>query len=321
LLPAVQAAREAARRSQCSNNLKQLGLSIHNYHDTYKVMPFRQGGTAGGGSNGERISGYVPLLPFFEQEPLYEQIAGGAGGAYNPFGPVPWDGGFPPWEAKLGGLLCPSDGVSGDFNPSDVQPANYVFSVGDYTSWAHDETSRGPFTYRRTYPFAKVKDGLSNTIAMSERCIGRGRAQMILGGTVVNRSSAVPSNPANNNPVDCLATVGPNGMYIGGLDYRDWASQRWPDGATAFRVMNTILPPNGPTCNEGAWDGNRILAPPTSYHPGGVNALVCDGAVRFISETVDTGNLASGSVTQGPSPYGVWGALGSKDGGESVPMP
>lgn len=97
LLPAVQAAREAARRMQCSNNLKQLSLALHNYHDTYKTFVYRSGGTCcssvGGlqNSNRARLSGFVPLLPFYEQGPLYDRIV--AGDAANPpHGPHSWSG-------------------------------------------------------------------------------------------------------------------------------------------------------------------------------------------------------------------------------------
>src|SRR5512143_367601 len=77
LLPAVQAAREAARRSQCTNNLKQLGLALHNYHDTHQMFVYRKGGTTGGSatqSNQGRLSGFIPLLPYWEQRPMYDRI-------------------------------------------------------------------------------------------------------------------------------------------------------------------------------------------------------------------------------------------------------
>ncbi len=79
-------------------------------------------------------------------------------------------------------------------------------------------------------------------------------------------------------------------------------------------MINTILPPNGPTCLRTTSGMEQMLVPPTSYHPGGATMLWCDGAVSFISETIDTGNLALGSVSAGNSPYGVWGAMGSKGG-------
>jgi prepilin-type processing-associated H-X9-DG protein len=89
--------------------------------------------------------------------------------------------------------------------------------------------------------------------------------------------------------------------------------------------FNTILPPNSIGCRcGGPWGGgcctecgNDIVLPPDSYHPGGVNGMMADGSVRFVSDTVDTGNLASPPVTTGPSPFGVWGAMGSRAGGES----
>jgi len=318
LLPAIQAAREAARRSECTNNLKQLGIALHNYHDTHGTLPHRQGGTGGPTwrDNGDRASGFVCLLPFLEQAALHEQIKDGVAG-FPPWGPVPWDSGYQPWLQRIPALLCPSDAAHEQLT-TGVQPTNYCFSTGDWTPWGHDTATRSPFAYRRGYKFRAITDGLSTTIAMSERCIGID-SQLIRGGIVLNRSSAVPSNPANNNPVDCLATLGAGGRYINGLTLRgDWAGRRWPDGNTAFTTFNTILAPNGPTCNEAAWDGNRILQPPTSYHPGGVLVLMCDGSVNFTDESIDTGDLSAGSTYSGPSPYGVWGALGSRVGGEAT---
>jgi prepilin-type processing-associated H-X9-DG protein len=82
--------------------------------------------------------------------------------------------------------------------------------------------------------------------------------------------------------------------------------------------FNTILPPNsiGATNYSSEWGSEHIL-PPDSRHPGGVNAMMADGSVRFVSETIEAGNPASAGVTQGLSPFGVWGAMGSKAGGET----
>jgi prepilin-type N-terminal cleavage/methylation domain-containing protein len=99
LLPAVQAARESARRSQCSSQLKQLGVALHNYHDVNKVFPPRRGGSATGVTsfwgNADRRSAFVALLPFIEQQPLFDKIeAGGfadtSGNVFGPGGPVAW---------------------------------------------------------------------------------------------------------------------------------------------------------------------------------------------------------------------------------------
>jgi prepilin-type processing-associated H-X9-DG protein len=101
------------------------------------------------------------------------------------------------------------------------------------------------------------------------------------------------------------------------------AGLRWADGNVGFTAVNTVLPPNSPSCQTGTWDGDDGLYPPTSYHPGGVNGAMADGSVRFLSDNIDTGNLAAPAPTalMDSSPYGVWGALGSRMGGESIRLP
>src|SRR5262249_6699496 len=101
LLPAVQQAREAARRSQCKNNLKQLGLALHNYHEQYKVFCNSRGGPNDGSGRQGDESGMVQLLPFIDQAPLYQQIP-------STVPNVCWDTGFAPWRAQIGVFLCPS---------------------------------------------------------------------------------------------------------------------------------------------------------------------------------------------------------------------
>ena len=80
----------------------------------------------------------------------------------------------------------------------------------------------------------------------------------------------------------------------------------------------TVLPPNSGACTSAAGDVYASIISPSSYHPGGVLGAMADGSVRFLSDLIDSGNLAFADVTSGPSPYGVWGALGSKSGGEVV---
>ena len=210
LLPAVQAAREAARRMSCSNNVKQLGLAMHNYHDTYKQLPVHRGGTwdevttwpmaSNSAHNNFQLSVLVGILPFVEQQPLWEQISnplvtptqnGGFGSATNPwpkFGPtVDNRAQYTPWITEVGTFRCPSD-------PGSGLPAygrtNYGASLGDtaftpngeFLWWDHatrqidpspgwpDPTKcfRGMFVGRRTTRFRDVLDGLSSTIMMGE---------------------------------------------------------------------------------------------------------------------------------------------------------
>ncbi len=336
LLPAVQAAREAARRAQCSNNLKQIGLALHNYHDTNKVFCFGEGGTNGGGcgpSNCYRISGWTRLLPFMEQQPLYDtissQFTSANGTVYSAWGPHPWESNqYTPWYTQVEGLLCPSDPNGTMERPGqDRGKNNYVLSRGDLirsnrAPWdqRRKSRSRGPFTHRLHMAIRDITDGTSNTIAGSERCIAdytRGVKTSVarnLGGQL------------DDNPYLCLAQVDANNENTSSVA-TGWSGTRWCDGIPTFTGMTTVLPPNGPTCIQASWDGEWGIFTPSSYHPGGVMVGMLDGSVRFISETIDAGDPtlpSPGSDTLGhdtvgiPSPYGVWGALGSRKGGETV---
>ncbi len=318
LLPAVQAAREAARRSQCTNHLKQLGLALHNYHDTFGCFTFRQGGTTQGSSdyNWGRRSGFVGLLPFMEQAPLYQKISGALtenGTTYHAWGPAPWDGNYTPWKAQVPTLLCPSD-PRGTKGSSDTGRTNYRFCMGDtINDNTGSSNNRGLFAYISVSRFRDVTDGTSNTLAMSERGIGSGAGQKILSGVATGIASV------DTNPTLCLNTRGSNGEYKSGVSTRDGSGTRWCDGVPLYTGFTTVLAPNAPSCMyDTNWDGNWGIFSPTSYHPGGVNGVMADGAVRFFSETINAGNPAASQVTSGVSPYGVWGALGTKAGGEVV---
>ncbi|MEN6495796.1 MAG: DUF1559 domain-containing protein, partial [Thermoguttaceae bacterium] len=316
LLPAVQAAREAARRSQCTNHLKQLGLALHNYHDTFGCFPPRQGGTFESTKNWERRSGFVGMLPFMEQTPLYQKISSPLtenGTTYPAWGPPPWDGSYTPWDAQVPGLLCPSvpNNAKG---ATDTGRTNYMFSVGDTINNASNLLkTRGLFALRNVSKFRDITDGTSNTIAMAERAVGYGQAQRTVGGVAVNIASV------DQNPTLCLATRGTNGMYQSSVSTKDWSGMRWCDGVMVYTGFNTVLPPNSPHCMySDSWDGNWGIFNASSLHPGGANGAMADGSVRFFSETINAGNPALAETTSGPSRYGVWGALGTKDGGETV---
>ncbi|HEX6984450.1 MAG TPA: DUF1559 domain-containing protein [Planctomycetaceae bacterium] len=336
LLPAVQQAREAARRTQCKNNLKQLGLALHNYHDVYGMFVPRKGGTDDGNggcpadrtkANCLRLSGFAPLLPFIEQAPLYEQIKNGdPAGGVPPNGPAAWLS-WNPWNVTLPGLLCPSDGRA-----VTIRQSNYVFSVGDtvvdnLNRWdvrgmfgrSYRNSSGG--TFNGASSFATVTDGTSNTVALSEHLredlgIRAGNQIAVKVGYAMNQGGL------RNNPGICKATVGADGYYLASVQAKARHGLVW-DGQMERLGFTTIIGPNGPGCAEAAdvnADNNHVVIPPTSNHTGGVNVLLADGSVRFISDNIDTGNLAAPSLTAlgGASPYGVWGALGTKAGGEAI---
>ncbi len=321
LLPAVQQAREAARRMQCSNQLKQLGLALHNYHDTYGTfVPRKQGTTQGTVHNSGRASGFIGLLPFIEQSAMYDAImAGDPANDIPPGGPSAWTG-WAPWNIPPAMLLCPS---ASSENPR-TDATNYVFNMGDHIQGNRDGTNlRGVFQSRIGVGFKDVVDGSSNTLAMSERLYTYFTLGTKSGQVSVKHGTATGFSGLASNPSQCSAAA--DGQF-----YSDPASLKgrsgwaWRDGQAEKVGFTTVLPPNAPSCIDDAnenGDGSNTIMPPTSNHPGGVMTLFCDGSVTFISETIDTGDLTAATVTSGRSPYGVWGAMGSKSGGESYAKP
>lgn len=319
LLPAVQQAREAARNSQCKNNLKQLGIALHNYHETFGCFPYGEGRP---GDGGIRYSGFVGMLPYCDQGSLYNQISD------NGFRIAPWDGAQVAFTKKVPTFLCPSNT---NYDPGGIGKSSYAFSRGDST-WDHNEwTGNGRRGFRGMFSgnsfvstVAGATDGLSNTIAMGERIIASGGGSRLLdGGTEVNVGATMRDNPSV-----LLARVTNNSYTSGAVGH--WGGTRWPDGAPAFTGMTTVLGPNKGSFTQGGWDGEDGVYEPSSLHTGGVNLLMGDGAVRFVGEAIDTGNLTCINpdnpnaatppcpTTFGASPYGVWGALGSKAGGDKV---
>ncbi|AMV35165.1 Type II secretion system protein G precursor [Pirellula sp. SH-Sr6A] len=333
LLPAVQAAREAARRMQCSNNMKQLGLSMFNYESAYKKFPARMYGTTGttGTSvttntgnilhNSGRVCGFVALLPFFEQGNMANQIdAGDLANGVQPGGPR-GDLSWAPWNRVPPTLRCPSDG---GINPT-AKHMSYALSVGDQvTGLNNNGANRGMFGRMFWRTIGQITDGTSNTVGISELlCQGPtgngGQNGFAAAANNVRVTLAYANNVSGLGASPILCRSVHNGRFFNaGTIVYGRRGINWTDGPASYCAFNTVGAPNSAGCAEaGTWgDQANMVLPASSNHTGGVNAAMCDGSVRFFSNSIDTGNLALAQPSGGASVYGVWGALGSATGGD-----
>jgi prepilin-type N-terminal cleavage/methylation domain-containing protein/prepilin-type processing-associated H-X9-DG protein len=357
LLPAVQAAREAARKMSCGNNMKQLGLGMHNYHSAYNQLPPGKGGSWLPGAGQERkcnlnnLSALVPILPFIEQQALWELIS-------NPYtnpttmerfpgmGPTPSlvpTADYAPFASQVGTYRCPSDPIV----LQNYGQTNYAVCWGDSSSRVANtgtpSEKRGMFIPSQASNyfngnrsdtggrrFSEVSDGLSNTIMMGEIALSAGTRELV--GNVV-----IGTNSANNNPVvnNCLRTVDPaNPLFyfqtdaeiiaVGGTALLPDVAHggNWADGNVKNTGFNTMIPPNGPSC-VGGTETNAVVTTTSRHAGGGVHVLMADGGVRFVTNSVDSGNKMSPDNTQfraKQSVYGVWGAAGSIGGSETLTL-
>lgn len=358
LLPAVQAAREAARRSQCSNQMRQLGIALQTFHDTYKRLP-NEGWeknwlayTHPNVNSGQRMHGvdvysiHASLLAFSEQKPMHDvligclQKAAEVGDNDYYYTPQPWGGKLihdaagkeiqDPFCTLIPLLCCPSDGnTSSQTSKTSAAPSNYVYNFGDGFA-AYDWAARGPFldSRRGSRGLEYAQDGTSNTLCVSESCASNSsgndtkvKSAFYYGDSGFRQGKLRPS--------DCLDQRGSNGMLRDTSNVRA-RCRRWGDCRNTWTIFNTMLPPNAPSCmtNDEAW----ALHTPSSNHSGGVNVCMLDASVRFVSDSVnagkpglylgeDNGWNGDGYAYSGPSTYGVWGAMGSACGGETVTLP
>ena len=350
LLPTIVKRRHASRASACSNNLRQIGLGFHNYHSAYKQLPWATGGTTGNSapelSNGGRLGPFVGLLPFLEQQQLWEMISNpyvnpNTGQAFPPMGPVPWYAPtkYEPWGMSPEIYHCPGDGPAQDLSsaPKTVYSlasalgssttSNYVACYGDGTLLQAEQdatetvfvrrrkaANRGIFKPGERTKFRDTLDGLSYTIFFSEVVASRVRRP---GSSEVIRDVIGISK----NPSLCL-----DAAQSGDREF--WPFGRgaiWADGFLPISGFQTILPPNSPSCTSDLGIEDTISSA-SSAHAGGVHVLMGDGSVRFASNTIDTGDLTSPGVYKQPeylpagakSPYGLWGALGTRANAEPI---
>ncbi len=332
LLPAVQAAREAARRMQCVNNLKQIGLGLHNYHSVNEVFPM------GGSKNG--YSGFYNLsvswsnwsaagqmLPFLEQGPLFSAInfvrcPESADGVAEPINSTVT-------LMNLNMFLCPSDPNAGRFCNNSYFACYGTSTANNYVNEGEGHNGgNGMFGMRVSFGIRDAVDGSSNTVAYAEGLQGDGRGN--------GRGGVTPSSHYRGNGV---MGVNPNSsdpdFYDGGganyptvqlalqqcqdewlnksstkiVDYRGW---RWSSGVSGYSMFNMMQTPNDSVytfngcrlaCGPGCAMDNSTSYQASSAHPGGVNTLFADGSVKFVKDSVARP---------------VWWALGTRAGGEFV---
>ena len=395
LLPAVQAAREAARRTQCGNHLKQLGLGLHTFHDTYGELPTFNCSKAGkriATSKGVAIDSIfsnpwyarvfswpAQILPFIEQPALYDAIhyLQTIPGYSGTTGYTPWNGNavindLPnPNCSSISVFLCPSDpNTKNRPNAAGADEINghgrlsYHGCMGDTFTRSINNTEYGVAAYNgmdtrgaiisghsTVIGMESIIDGTSNTIALGEVAIsdydGTSGVRAI-GGVLAYTSNNTfggggsgPSASAGRNTIMSYMAGGREIAAGNALDVNAITStgqvggwgpgRRWADGTPGATTFATVLPPNYYSYNpfstqtSGGSGGNpNIMCTASSYHPMIVNVVMMDGSVRTISETINATSNPMASTFPAfaggePSPWGIWGALGSRCGGEQVP--
>jgi len=198
-------------------------------------------------------------------------------------------------------------------NNAGVTPGNFGTQ-----NWSPRGMFGNGTQYRR---FRDVLDGLSNTVAMSERAWPGGNYTIRVANGESWKGVTVVNPNVELNPISCLAMA--TGNQIFGVEYKGRFGSMWSDGQAERVAFNTVLAPNAISCvnnNNANADSTGGALNASSYHTGGVNVLLGDGSVRFVSDSVDTGNTSLAPVASGPSPYGIWGAMGSITGQESLSL-
>jgi prepilin-type processing-associated H-X9-DG protein len=342
LLPAVQAAREAARRMQCSNNFKQHLIALHNYHDTNNSLPATRGWVNKisvtneySRMDEERFGSSFFMLPFLEQVTVYNdalsvvKTKNDAGNYCYPYN-LP--------DVTIPSFCCPSDPESrktaltvthgrtnimtcrGDIlGRNEYYSGNSAPGVPNYQSYI-DGIKRGALSPFQFKSLAGISDGTSNTIIFSESATSFAVSENknIRGGVLSNFSGT--GYAWNGNASSCFYARSGNELSnaTSGVFSVAYRGNRILDGRILVDGFVTVLPPNSPSCQPttGLVDGWSSLSA-NSYHSGGVNTGRVDGSVTFVSETIDLGKVTDSQTLTGESPYGVWGAMGSINGGES----
>jgi prepilin-type N-terminal cleavage/methylation domain-containing protein len=282
LLPAVQSAREAARRSGCSNALRQVGLAMHNYHDQNQAFPIGVSNDIPGAGNGSNGNWTWParILPFIEQSALYGVINVGIGNAPAPTATTPIAQAL---MTPISIFMCPSDpGDPKQFNRFllGYPKLNYV-ATKPMVMWRDFDSDAG---YRnRSTRLVDVTDGTSNTFLCGERAVARLNNFISMGGIWSNQQGSNNSYTFDANP--------PNQSYpASGLS------------ATG-------------TCCVTANDPNNIRGSATSMHPSGLQFCLVDGSVRFVSNNIDSRRCTPNMTCSNAGTVSVYSRLYYRDDG------
>lgn len=300
LMPAVQAAREASRRATCSNNLKQLGLALHHYHETYGSCP--PAGiilTGPIGLNTLGVSAQARLLPFIEKQSVRDLVRPD----------LPWNDPLnqPAMHTAIAVFRCPSDANS-LIPPNAGAANNYYVNQGSeiiyFNPWAPNNVNTpnatmpppsGVFYFESAIKFADILDGLSNTAAFSEKVTGDFNNGVSSPDSDTFRPGTYPSTP-DQALADCLAV---NVTDLTKQGYSNVGAP-WLQSYHSTTVYFHVAPPNQRSC---MYPPGRIMTTANSRHPGGVQLCLCDGSVRFVIDSIDVA---------------VWRALGTRRGRETV---
>jgi prepilin-type N-terminal cleavage/methylation domain-containing protein/prepilin-type processing-associated H-X9-DG protein len=305
LLPAVQKAREAARRMSCSSNLRQIGVALHNYHDIHRVLPFGCGTdydglvSSLGTLRDRRYSALSQILPHMDLANVYQRL----NFLVAPFAPYVNSGAYDPECIASGGLSAINGEaavtvISTLLCPSDIDRIKSVWGHNNYRScngggW-HGRNGNGMFGQNSSVRLAMVTDGTSNTAMFSERCKGTWSHENFDYLADIYEMPGIWSEATFRE--FCLSLSPESAKaYPQNVD----AGQNWLEGNFNWTRYNHLMPPNHVSCKNGfTWDGVGMAA--SSRHSQGVNVLLGDGSVRFVSESVDAETWrALGTISDG----------------------
>lgn len=286
LLPAIQQAREAARRSSCANNLKQLGLALANYEAAHRCFhpgviyqpngPYRWSTSTS--ASWDSWSGLAMLLPLMDQEQIYERCN---------FETTPHDiTNTSARNNRISGLLCPSESYI-----NQRQGTNYRQSRGPAWAWHH---AGGAFT-RSNIPLTSIRavsDGTTHTIAYGEGRLGRNvfdrYASMHYDVPVISPVPSISNRFDMSGLAAYLESCGTASSAAGSSGWNR-AGWYWAEGDSLNTTTTTHVAPNTPDafCDSDASTTESAVLPMGSYHPGGAHVALCDGSVQFLPDSID----------------------------------